>query len=337
MITHLQAAAAATAAGALALALTPGVAHADGAAITVQWAQNAPDNNGKFLVSLSATSPVTSISATLRSYATGQAAATVTTFELVSGTDQAGLWEPTARVKLPALGSYHIDLSVADRAGDSVTAPDAGTFQYVVQTAFRDVRVDRQSVDIDHQRVRITGRFLGTAPDTGAVRPLAGFLLHITDAYVDNAVVTTAADGTFSAVDTIIAAGPLQVTYPYDDAHLNYAASSSDVFPITLIRSPTQIVERLSATRVPDGGTVSASGTLLWKSRAGWRPMANKTVSASGCGIVGSATTDAHGNFRFPAGSVQEGPTCTVLMGWPSDDPYKEDAYASATVTVGRA
>jgi hypothetical protein len=238
-------------------------------------------------------------------------------------------------VKLPALGSYHIDLSVADQAGDSVTATDAGTFLYMVQTAFRDVMVDRQSVDIDHQRVKITGRFLGIAPDTGTVKPLAGFLLHITDAYAENAVATTAADGTFSAVGTIIAAGPLQVAYPSDDAHPNYGSSNSEVFAIAVIRSQTRIVERLSATRIPSGGTVSASGTLLWKSRSGWRPMADKTVDAAGCGIVGSATTDAHGNFRFPVGSAQAGPTCTVLMGWPSDDPYKEDTYASAAVTVG--
>lgn len=335
MITHLRTAMAATVVGVATLALTPSVAHADSAAITVQWAQNASDNNGKFLVSLSATSPITSISATLRSSATGEVAATVTKFDLVRGTDQVGLWETTTRVKLSALGSYHIDLSVADQAGDSLTVTDAGTFLYMVQTSFGDVMVDRQSVDIDHQRVRISGRFLGTAPDTGTVRPLAGFVLHITDAYFENAVATTASDGTFSAVDTIVAAGPLQVVYPYDDAHLNYGSSISAVFPITLIRSQTRIVERLSATRVPRGGTVSASGTLLWKSRSGWRPMANKTVSADGCGIVGSATTDAHGNFRFPAGSSLEGPTCTVLMGWPSDDPYKEDAYASATVTVG--
>src|SRR4051812_25943335 len=161
MITHLRTALAATAVGALALALTPGVAHADSAAITVQWAQNASDNNGKFLVSLSATSPITSISATLRSSATGQVAATVTEFELVGGTARAGLWEPMTRVKLPALGSYHIDLSVADQAGDRLTATDADTFLYQVQTYFRDVLVDRQSVDIDHQRVRITGTFLG--------------------------------------------------------------------------------------------------------------------------------------------------------------------------------
>jgi hypothetical protein len=332
MITPLKTALAATAAGAVALALTPGVAHADSAAITVQWAQNASDSNGKFLVSLSATSPITGITATLRSYATGEVAATVTTFELVGGTAQAGLWEPAARAKLPALGAYHIDLSVTDQAGDSITATDAGTFFYLVQTYFRHVTVDRQSVDIDHQRVKITGTFLGIAPDTGAVSPLAGFLLHITDAYFENAVATTAADGTFSAVDPIVQAGPLQVVYPSGDAHPNYSSSNSAAFPITLIRSQTRIVERLSATRIPHDGTVSASGTLLWKSRTGWRPMADKTVTADGCGIVGSTTTDAYGNFRFPAGSSPEGVTCTVLMGWSSDDPYKADAYASATV-----
>jgi hypothetical protein len=335
MITHLKTALAAIAVGAVALALTPSVAHADSAAITVQWAQTAPDNNGKILVSLSATSPITSISATLRSYATGQVAATVTKFDLVGGTDQAGLWEPTTRVKLPALGPYHIDLSVADQAGDSVTATDAGTFDYAVQTSFRDVTVDRQTVDIYHQWVKITGRFLGIAPDTGAARPLAGFLLHITDAYFENATVTTAADGTFYAVDRIVAAGPLQVAFPADDTHPTYDPSYSVVFAITMIESPTRIVERLSATRVPYHGTVSASGTLLWKSWSGWRPMANKTVSATGCGITGSSTTDAYGNVRFPAGPPLEGPTCTVLMDWSSDDPYKQPADASATVTVG--
>jgi hypothetical protein len=334
MTTHLKTALAATAAAAVTLGVTPGVAHADDSAITVRWAQTASDNNGKFQVSLSSTSPITSISATLRSYATGQAAAPVTKFELVSGTDQAGQWEPTARVKLPALGSYHIDLSVADQAGDTLTATDAGIFYYMVQTLFRGVTVDRHSVDIDHQQVRIAGTFLGREPGTGAVSPLAGYPLYILNNYWQDTDLTSAADGTFSAVETVTEQGPLQVSYPYDNGHLFYSSSGSAEFPIKLVSSPTRIVEHLSATRIPYGGTISASGTLQWKAASGWQPLAGKTVGADGCGIQGSTTTDADGDFSFPAGPSLQGLDCTLTTGWQSDDPFKKDAAAAPKATI---
>jgi hypothetical protein len=324
---------AAVALAGLAAGIVPAAAFADSSAITIQWAQNTSDNNGKFQVSLSATSPITTISADLYSYAAGQVVATVSTFVLVSGTAEAGQWEPPSRVQLPALGSYRIDLTVSDSAGDTLTQIAAGNFFYMVQTLFRDVSVDRHSVDIAHQQVVISGSLFGRAPDTGTVTAVPGFPITISNAFEEDNLVTTGADGSFSAVETVTEAGALQAIYRFDNDHLNYQGSQSAEFPIKLVQSATKFVQNLSASRIPSGGSVTLSGTLLWNSPAGWQPLANKTVGANGCGILGAVTTDTSGNFVLPTSPPLQA-DCTLLTGWQSDDPFMKDTSASVSVIV---
>ncbi|HEV2640856.1 MAG TPA: hypothetical protein VGX23_37405 [Actinocrinis sp.] len=309
-------------------------AFADGSAISIQWAQTAADNNGKISVALSATSPITTISAALYSYATQQTVATVSNFALTSGTTEDGQWETTARVQLPALGGYRIDLTVTDSAGDTTTEVEAGNFYYQVQTFFKNMAVDRHTVDISDQQVTISGQLMGRWPSSGAVTALAGLPVYISNDWVEDNMPTTDANGDFSSVETVTATGSLQAIYAYDNDYVNYGQSGSAQIPITAKLSDTKIVENLSAAKVQYDGEVSLSATLLWDSPTGWLPLAGKQVGATGCGYQSVQTiTDANGNITLPPGG-QLVRDCTVLVGWSSDNPFMKDAQSTKDVSV---
>ncbi|PYC80566.1 hypothetical protein C7C46_12850 [Streptomyces tateyamensis] len=310
------------------------VAQAD-TGITVQAAHNDWTNNGKLVLSLSAPTAVKDVKVSLYSMSTQQTVATVADFKLTSGTAENGTWENGARIQLPDLGSYRIDVSASDAGGDTLSANGAGYFYYSVRTNLNDTKVDRKTVDYQHRSVTISGHLMGQWPGSGAVTPMGGLTVGVSS-YAQHTEVTTAADGSFSATLPVTDAyqNSIQASYSYDPNHVFYNQSSSSSFPITLKKTATKMVETPSTRTVPFQGTVnSTSTTLLWDSPTGWQPLAGKTVSSNSFGNYVQLTTDAGGNALFPA-TPPLWNNSSITVGWASDDLYLADAQASSTITV---
>lgn len=292
--------------------------------ITVQAAHNDWTNNGKLVLSLAAPTAIKDVKVSLYSMSTQQTVATVADFALTSGTAENGTWENRARIQLPDLGSYRIDVSASDAGGDTLSTTGSGYFYYVVWTNLKDTKVDRTTVDYEHRNVTISGHLMGQWPGSGAITPMGGQTVAVSS-YVQYAEVTTAADGGFSA--TIPVTDPYQNTIQatYSGAP-NYYQSSSRSFPIAIKKTATKIIETPSTRTVPFQGTVnSTSITLLWNSPTGWQPLVGKTVSSNSFGNYVQETTDAGGNALFPA-TPPLWSNYSILVGWASDDLYLADA-----------
>lgn len=85
-----------------------------------------------------ASSPITTITATLHlsSPTAGTTYATVSDFQLTSGTVTDGVWQSSTAVQLPP-GTSAIDLAVDDTAKDHVVLPSAGQISNRVQPHFK--------------------------------------------------------------------------------------------------------------------------------------------------------------------------------------------------------
>ncbi|MFI0940674.1 hypothetical protein [Streptomyces sp. NPDC021020] len=303
--------------------------------ITVVEAHNDWTNNSKLVLTLDAPTAVKDLKVSLRSVDTQETVATLTDFDLVSGTAENGTWTNHRRVQLPDLGSYRIDVSAADEGGDVLDARSVGYFSYAVQTNLKDVRVDRTRVDYDHRSVTIHGHLMGQWPGSGAVTPMGGFPVGVTS-YMEYTDVTTAEDGSFSATLPVTSdyQNSIQAMFSYDPNHIFYNQSSSKSFPITLKKTATKIVVKPSTGKVPFQGVVdSTSATLLWDSPTGWQPLVGKTIGSNAFGDNSQRTTDATGTAFFPA-TQPLWSNFSIDVGWPSDDVFLADASASREILV---
>ncbi|GAA1950335.1 hypothetical protein GCM10009738_24760 [Kitasatospora viridis] len=303
--------------------------------ITVQAAHNDWTNNGKLVLTLSAPTAVKDVKVSLYSVATQQTVATVADFKLTSGTAESGSWENAARIQLPDLGSYRIDVSATDAGGDVLNTTGSGYFYYSVTTNLNDTKVDRSTVDYFHRSVTISGHLMGQWPGSGAITPMGGLSVGVTS-YDQSATVTTGADGSFSATLPFTNAydTDIQANFSYDPNHVFYSQSGSRDFQIGWRKTATRIVENPSSRLIPYQGTVnSTSATLQWDSPTGWQPLGGKKLGSNSFGSFVQETTDANGNAVFPATQALWSNT-TLMVGWSSDDPYLKDATASSSVMV---
>ncbi|MFF8769779.1 hypothetical protein [Kitasatospora sp. NPDC015120] len=317
------------------LSLAGGTAAQAATGITVVAAHNDWTNNGKLVLSLTAPTAIKDIKVSLYSVATHQTVATVTDFDLTSGTADNGTWGTASRIQLPDLGSYRIDVSATDVGGDTLSTTGSGYFYYAVQTNLDDATIDRSTVDYFHRSVTISGHLMGQWPSTGAITPMGGLSVQV-ESYFQNATVTTAADGSFSATlpFTDLNATDIQASFNYDPTHVFYNQSSSRDFQIGWKRTATRIDVNPSTSVVPFKGTVdSTSARLLWDSPDGWEPLAGKTLGSNSFGGFVQRTTDGDGSAVFPATQPLWSNT-TLSVGWSSDDPYLTDAQASSSIMV---
>ncbi|WP_405017317.1 hypothetical protein OHV05_09720 [Kitasatospora sp. NBC_00070] len=312
------------------------VAQADtGTGITVREAHNDWSNNGKLVLGLTAQSAVKDIKVSLYSMAATETSATVTRFELTSGTAEDGTWTNVGRVQLPALGSYRIDVSATDAGGDTLTATGVGYFYYSVQTNLKDAKVDRTTVDYDHRTVTISGHLMGQWPGSGVITPMGGLTVAV-NSRMEYAEVTTGVDGGFTATlpVTDIYQNTIEASFDYDPNHIFYSQSRSREFPITIKQTPTKVVQTPSTRRVPFKGVVdSTSSTLLWKSPIGWQPLAGKRLGSNSFPDYVQLTTDANGTVQFPA-TTPLWSNYTISSGWSSDDIFLAGASAGSEITV---
>ncbi|TDU05522.1 hypothetical protein EDD99_4038 [Streptomyces sp. 846.5] len=309
-------------------------AHAN-TGISVQYAQNDAVNNGKLDLSLAAPTAVSSVKVSLYSMTTQQTVATVTDFALTSGTATNGVWEPKARIQLPALGSYRIDVSATDTGGDTLSTTGAGYFYYSVRTNLNDTSVDRTKVDYQHRSITMSGHLRGQWPGSGAITPLGDLTVGVSS-YFQYGEATTAADGSWSVTLPVTDQyqNTIQASFSYDPNHIFDSQSSSRSFPIAIKKTATKLVMTPSARTIPFQGTVnSTSATLLWDSPSGWQPLAGKTLGSNSFGDFVQETTDTNGNALFPA-TPSLWSNYTIQAGWVSDDLYLADAQASSTITV---
>lgn len=87
------------------IAVAPAVAAA-ATLPSVAWAISSANDFGIVQIGASAEAGITGLTAHIRSYATGEEVSVVTSFSLVTGTTQNGVFASDTRVHLDQLGSY---------------------------------------------------------------------------------------------------------------------------------------------------------------------------------------------------------------------------------------
>lgn len=324
---------------AVAITLTLGLgassAFAD-SVINVSYAGNAV-TNGEVRVAVSAPTPISSITVTVRDPQTGDVDATVTQFALISGSTD--IFESTSRVNLPALGDYPLDVTVTDTGGDSVSVPNAGVLMYLLVPQFGSFTASRSTVDILHQRVTFSGRLVGDRPSDGALVPIPSAAVEIdSNSGGILALPVTDSNGDFSVTLAVSVTDVYFAQYTVDDnPQLPFTGTTvSAPMTITVVPEPTRILETVPVGPVPAGQPVTVTGTLQWKSPTGWRPLAGQHVAAFNATyfhLYGIATTDSHGMVSFEVDNFEG--TLTVELAVQADSaPWYQLSTSTATVEV---
>jgi len=191
---------------------------------TVNWAYSKQGDLGRIQVSASAEAGVAGLKAHVIAPDTGVELATVSDFNLASGTEQDGLWESAALVQLPALGNYRLDVEVTDETGFTASQPQAGWLHYAVETSVTGFTITK-SVNYSNRLAQFAGTLMGRDPGTGTLSPVPNFPMQAWEAwgtsYTDE--FRTDANGRFNTAITISGAccqqpNIVQVFGNYDDA-----------------------------------------------------------------------------------------------------------------------
>lgn len=328
-------------AGAVALAgVVPGVATA-ASPPSVAWASSSENDFGIVQIGASAEAGITGLTAHIRSYATGAEVAVVTSFSLVTGTIQNGVFAADTRVHLDQLGSYRIDVDAVDALGQRTSQQSVGTLSYVIQPIFSALYFDRTTITYDQRTVKVKGTLSGKWPTDGLLRPIARMPVRISAVYESPVDVQTGVDGRFTGALTLNQEDEIYARFTTDN---DYASADSQWQHISVQPSPTRFTIDVTPAQVKLGEQVTISGRLTWKSPDGWQPLANRHFGLLECQqpdqcpvMVDVPQTDADGRFSVTAvpyatGFYQVGFAGSDESGRP--DPFLAQVQSTASVVV---
>ncbi|MEV4267656.1 hypothetical protein [Kribbella sp. NPDC049584] len=328
-------------AGAVALiGAVPSVATA-ATAPNVTFAASSDDDFGIVRIGASAEAGIAGLTAHIRSYATGAEVATVTSFSLVSGTSQNGLFEADTRVRLDQLGTYQIDVDAVDSLGQRTSQPSAGVLNYVIQPIFSALSFDRTTITYSRRTVKVKGTVSGKWPTDGLLRPISRMPVRVSTIFESFVDVQTGTDGRFAGAVTLNQEDDLYARFLGDS---DYASADSQFQHISVQPSPTRFTIDVTPRQVKLGQPVTISGRLTWRSPDGWRPLPNRRFGLLECDgpdqcpvIVDVPATDADGRFSvtsvpYATGYYQVGFVGQDESGQP--DPFLSQVLSTAPVAV---
>jgi hypothetical protein len=287
---------------------------------TVNWAYSKQGDLGRIQVSASAEAGVAGFVAHVIAPDTGVELATVSDFNLVSGTEQDGLWEAGALVQLPALGSYRLDFEVTDRTGFTASQPQAGWLQYAVETSISGFTISK-SLNYSNRVAQFAGTLMGRDPGTGTLSAVPNFPMQAWEAWGTSYTgeFRTDANGRFNASLTISGAcceqpNIVQVFANYDETRPFYLQSAFDSPVLNIKQAPTRLPVSVTRDRVNAGEQVTISGRYQFKADDVWHSVPNHYIAVMLCldpdcvyGSYDYVYTDANGDFSITVVPHQTG------------------------------
>ncbi|GAA4618344.1 hypothetical protein GCM10023195_82390 [Actinoallomurus liliacearum] len=293
-----------------------------------------PGQSAQIEVAAAADSGVAALVVRLRLVDDPNAIATLTTFDLVSGTAEDGVWRSTESVTIP-------DGRVAIEAKMATGSTEPGKYTGYVTGGIidngRDVRVSEltaspDSLDSDHRDFRLTGRVVTQAAD-GTEQGAAHQTIDLRDTTWDLELGRTSTDdqGYFSAAAQLGHAAHVAAVALADGTYRS--AKMETVVHYTAL--PTRLTINAPAEGGVVGGTVTLSGRLEHQSVTGeWSGLGGATVRVFSSGASGSETdvvTGADGAYSARV-TVRPGDT-----GWDAiftGDMGTSGMYKSASATA---
>ncbi|NEA35326.1 hypothetical protein [Streptomyces sp. SID13031] len=308
---------------------------------TVSWAISSVDDLGIVQIGASAEAGIDGLTAHIRSYATGEEVAVVSSFSLVSGTTQNGVFNSDTRVHLDRFGSYQIDVDAVDTLGQRTSRQSVGTLSYVIQPIFSALSFDHTSINYSRRTVKVKGTVSGKWPTDGLLRPISRMPVRVGTTFEPFVDVQTSPAGRFTGEVTLDHEDNIYARFTGDS---DYASAESQFQHISVQPSPTRFTVKVSPAQVKLGEPVTISGQLTWKSPDGWQPLANRRFGLLECDapeqcpvIVDVPETDADGRFSvtsvpFATGYYQVGFAGYDENGQP--DPFLAQVLSTAPVSV---
>ncbi len=326
----------------LAAAITPAVASSAQDTVTITAAGSPASSVGTLSVQATATTPITSITATILS-AGGAPVLTVTDFALPAGqttgtwTVQTPIAEGSGAGQLP-LGSYTISVTATDSGGGTGTSADAGTLGFLIQPTLT-LSASPTTVDYQHQKVTISGQATGLWPD-GSTQPLASVNVALDTDWLSPYELTTDSSGdyratiqpqsSFANVQTSIAAVQNQ------DPGVAYGVSP--LINFTLDYETTALTARLSSSKVKAGQAVTITGTATYApdGASSYQPLAGTMVEVfdgdpfdTDYVPAATATTGTDGAYSVRL-TARKNVTYQVYAGGLPSDPATDDYLSTA-------
>ncbi|MFC9692913.1 hypothetical protein ACFTSF_30465 [Kribbella sp. NPDC056951] len=292
-------------------------------------------------ISASAEAGIEGLTAHIRSQATGEELAAITSFNLSSGTAQDGVFTAGTRVQLDKFDTYRIDVDAVDTLGQQTSKRSAGTLVYVIQPIFSPLSVDRTTITYSRRTVKVTGTLSGKWPTDGVLRPISRMPVRVGASFEPSVDVQTGPDGRFTGE---VALNQEANIYARFEGGGDYVFAESEPQHISVTPSPTRITVKVSPKQVKLGEPVTISGRLSWKSPDGWRPLANRRFGLLECDQFGTCPvavdvpkTDADGRFSvtsvpYVTGYYQVGFAGSDENGRP--DPFLPLVLEKASVSV---
>jgi hypothetical protein len=262
----------------------------------------------------------------------------ITNMQPVDTTDPTNqTWQPATpvpAVDLPA-GTYTITVDATDTSSGNDEVDNglaAGTISISYSSTNVTVTPSTTFVTEGSQSVTFTGTVTGTAED-GTLVPIQGVPVSVsTDS---GANITTNSNGDFSYTDSNVTAA---TNYTFSVAAADdgsYPAGSSGPIAIADDLATTSINVTPSETSISQGAEqIIFNGTVLAAPAGGGAavPLSGVTVSVSGGGSSGTATTGSDGSFSYEATGVSAATTFTFNVA--GGDLY---GPGNASVPIGEA
>ncbi len=170
---------------------------------TVNWAISSQDDLGIVQIYASAEAGIEGLTAHIRSTATGEEVATVTSFSLSSGTRQEGVFTADSRVQLDKFGIYQIDVDAVDTLGQQTSESSAGSLVYAIQPIFSALSFDHTTITYTRRTVTVKGTLSGKWPTDGLLRPISQKSVEIRSNWGSSVEVQTNSAGRFTGTVTL--------------------------------------------------------------------------------------------------------------------------------------
>lgn len=306
--------------------------------ITVNWAASPQNESGLVEISLTASTPVTSLSAQLFATGATQPSLTIATFTpAVPGTQSTGIWTATAPIpwgtgpsELPLGSHYSIRVTASDQGGTTVTGVLAGVLCECIEPSLT-LSASPTTIDWAHRSVTFSGSVTGAWPD-GSTGSVQGAVVTVSPLSTGQAfTATTGSDGSYSVTRQVtswewlasVTGGP----------GVDLTTNTEQTATLTVTQDPVRLTASVSRSDVNYRQSDTVSGTVMFKSGSTWQPLADYPVGISGSTVSATPTTSAAGQYTTTLADLTQTDYLTVSVGSQAN-AFLAGASRSLTITV---
>ncbi|MHB1431003.1 MAG: hypothetical protein ACYCO9_05160 [Streptosporangiaceae bacterium] len=305
--------------------------------ITVNWAGSPQNESGLLEISLTASTPVTSLTAQLYAAGATQPSLSIATFTpAVPGTQTSGIWTATSPIpwgtgpgELPLGSDYSIRVTASDQGGTTVTGVLAGALCECIEPTLT-FSASPTTIDWAHRSVTFSGLVTGAWPD-GHTGPVQGAIVTVSPFGTGPAVTaTTGSDGSYTVTQRVTSSQwQASVT---GGPGIDLTANTEQLASLTITPDQVRLTASVSRRDINYRQSDTVSGTVMFQSGSTWLPLSDYPVDISGSTVSATPTTNAAGQYTATLADLTQTDYLTVSAGEYS--AFFTGASHTMTITV---